>query len=126
MRSDPRVDASQSRWALLSVLLICACAVASWNAVLIAGLQLIDLFLGAALVAAIVVLLANPELPVGRIPRWLTIGVWSVIVIVELNAITNRSVDELARGGRWLVAALVLPWLCVFAAQRHNDLGEQL
>jgi O-antigen ligase len=100
--------------------------VASWNAVLIGGQQPIDLLLGAALVVAIFVLLANPDMSVGRIPRWITIGVWSVIVIVQVNAVTNKSFVELVDGGRWLVAALVLPWLSIFAARRHHGLGEPL
>jgi len=104
------------------VLLVCACGVASWNAVVIAGQQPIDLFLGAALGGAIVVLLANPEMTVGEIPGWMTIGVWSVIAIVQLNAIAKNSFSELGAGGRWLVAALLLPWLSVFAARRDAGL----
>lgn len=93
---------------------------------LIGGQQPVDLLIGAALGLAIVLLLANPGMPVGRIPRWMTIGVWSVIVIVNLNAIANNSLGEIGRGSRWLVAALVLPWLSVFAAKRDPFLAKSL
>jgi O-antigen ligase len=126
MRPDLRVDARHPQWEPLSIILVCACAVAPWNAVLIAGQQPIDLLLGAAVGIAIFILLANPEMPVGRIPGWMTIGVCSVIVIVMVNAITNNSFVELSEGGRWLVAALVLPWLAVLAGRRNPGLVESL
>lgn len=106
--------------------LLLAAFTSSWNAVEFGGLKLVDLFLVAAFVSVVIHLLANQAVKVARLPRWALIGAGAIAGIGVIHgALGSGGPREFDRAARWLVAALLLPWVAVMIDRRH-DIVEPL
>ena len=126
----------------VAALLVAAAFVSSWNAVTIAGIQPVDMLLGAALLLSILYL-ATGEIP--WVPVWARIGTAGILAVTITHLIVPASaaymsqryvyvpwsmiasgqelVDNGAlRGTKWLLAALMLPVLVIETARYKPDL----
>lgn len=100
-----------------AVFLLLAALVSPWNALTLLGQQPVDLFIAATTAMTLVSLLSQ-RATVPRLPQWIAVGFVSIFITTMVHTAAQSSFAQLGAGLKWILAATLVPWLCLTCSRQ--------